>query len=110
MISLPVKRGATFSRVFYAIDGAGDPIPLTDCTVQCQLRSGSGSLYFDTDDDVNSIAIDAVAGTITLTIPAATMAALPLIDYYGDLKMTFSGTDVVYSDTFEIPLARNQTA
>lgn len=110
MISLPVKRGASFSRIFYAIDGAGDPISLADCTAQVQLRSASGSLYFDSDDDQNSLVIDESAGTITLNITAATMAALPLIYYYGDIKMTFSGTDVVYSDTFEIPLARNITA
>ena len=109
MISLPVKRGASFSRIFYAIDGAGEPVSLADCTAQVQLRSASGSLYFDSNDDVNSIDIDAVAGTITLTIPAVTMASLPIIDYYGDIKMIFSGADVIYSDNFEIPLARSIT-
>lgn len=71
--NLLIVQGATYTKVFTALDSDGDPIDLTDCDIRMQFRQ-----HFDDEDSLydasltigNIEVVVAAEGTYSLTIPA----------------------------------------
>lgn len=96
--SIVIDQGATVSRVFtwYQQDGV-TPVNLTGFTAHMQVRDepqGAGNLLADYSTSGGQIALGSTAGTITLTVPAATTAAYSFTSGYYDLHMTDSAGNV----------------
>lgn len=91
---ITVEQGATFTLQVEWKDADGDPINLTGYTSAMQIRRTYGAPALLTLASGGAISIDAAAGKLTVTIPAATTAALaaPMQGVY-DLEVT-TGTTV----------------
>ena len=88
-------QGATFNQVITWKDSANAPIDLTGYTARMQIRqkvSSSVSLALTTEN--GRITLGDTDGTITLTVSASDMTALPAGPYTYDLELV-SGAGIV---------------
>lgn len=70
-----VEQGATWNKTITVRDSAGDPVDLTDCAVEMQVRSTPQSSIVIVTPAV--AVASALEGEITLELMAAQTAALP---------------------------------
>ena len=80
-----IRQGATFQRVLTYKDAAGALVNLTGYTGRMQVRRGNTLLA------TASVSLGGSAGTITVTIPKETTAALPVVEADYDLFLTSAG-------------------
>jgi hypothetical protein len=81
--NLIVDQGANFVYNIYLIDSAGDPFPLTNYTANAQIRRSYTSYSYTT----MNASINAVAGSITLTMNSSTTGSLTNNRYVYDLEL-----------------------
>ena len=109
--TVSLKRGDSLHLLFSVIDDAGDAYALTDCTARLQIRNRSGSRVYlsATSDPADGLTIDAVAGTIALSVAFADTEDLVPATYYADLELTFNGTERRSSETFQVRITQDIT-
>lgn len=92
--NLLIIQGATYTKVFTALDSAGDPINLTGCDIRMQFRQhfdDVASLY-DASLTIGNIAVvSAAAGTYRLTIPATATDDFTFCNAVWDVLLEQSG-------------------
>lgn len=89
-----IEQGATFDTTLTWKDEAGTPVNLTGYTARMQIRPevGSSTVTLDLTTANGRIALGGAAGTIRLTIDAATTAALlPSVQVH-DLELVVGST------------------
>ena len=91
---ITADQGATYSVVITYKNSNGTPINLTGYTARMQLRasyaSATAALSLTTEN--GRIALGGAAGTITLTVAAATMETLEAKTYVYDLELVDGST------------------
>ena len=96
--NLRIDQGETYIRVIQWKDSTGALVDLTGYTGFMQIRSGKdGSVVLDVDGLPSGVVTGGAAGTIAITIPAASTLALPeatVLVY--DLKVISGGGQVTY--------------
>lgn len=87
-----VDQGSTFTRSITYNDSAGNPINLTGYTAKMQVREtiDSATVVLELSTTNGRIALGGVAGTISLTVPAANMN-FASGQYAYDLELTSAG-------------------
>lgn len=90
------EQGATLERVITWRDDAGALVSLTGCTANMQVRSVAESaiVILDCSEANGRIVLGGAAGTITITVAAATMSAIAAGTYVYDLELTAAGGKV----------------
>jgi hypothetical protein len=88
-------QGATFSRQLTWKDENGAAVNLTGYTARMQLRTSvqNDSVVLELTDTNGRISLGGAAGTITLTVTANDMTAIPPLKYVYDLELV-NGTVV----------------
>lgn len=83
------EQGATFTRSILYTDAASAPIDLTGHTAAMQVRStaSSGTVILALTTENSRLTLGGAAGTILLSIDAATMVGLPAGKYVYDLEL-----------------------
>jgi hypothetical protein len=91
--NITCNQGATFSRTITWTDSAKSAINLTGYTARMQVRSAanSASIVLELTTANNRITLGGVAGTVTLTVDAATTANLTPSLYVYDLELVSGG-------------------
>jgi hypothetical protein len=93
--NITVDQGATFSLVVTWKNPNGTPIDLTGYTARMQARAKYDSpnppLFSLTSTPAAGLVLGGVAGTVTITIDAATTAGLVPGQYVYDLEVVSSG-------------------
>jgi len=82
-----VEQGATWTRVLTVRDAAGALLNLTGYTSKMQARNRADALKIDLSN-VSGMTLGGAAGTITVTITAATTAALVVEPLTFDMTIT----------------------
>lgn len=83
-IDFEARQGATFRRVMTYRDGANALVDLTGFTARMQVRSSyGGDSVLELTTENNRITLGGAAGTITLLVSAADMAAVPVVGGVG---------------------------
>ena len=93
--NVTLEQGATFTRTITYNTSAGSPVDLTGYTAEMDLRPSysSSTTVLSLSTANGRIALGGVAGTITLTVTAADMAALEApADGVYDLELYSGGT------------------
>ncbi len=80
LYDITIEQGADWRMTMTWKDAAGVPINLAGYTGRMQVREswGSRAKIFDLTTENDGIVLDALNGTITLHLPAATSAAVPI--------------------------------
>lgn len=92
---LVIEQGATFLLALTYSDAAG-PVNLTGCSARMQVRSvADNALLLTLTTENGRIALGGAAGTINLSVDAATTSALPLIGARYDFELIFPGGTVL---------------
>lgn len=88
-------QGATFERVFTVKDGQGDLLNLTGYTARMQVRPeiDSDEVLVELTTQNGRITLGGAAGTITLSLSAATTAGIDKDGHY-DLEIISAGGEV----------------
>lgn len=88
--NLTVEQGATLSEVFTWKDPTGALIDLTGYSAKMQVRRAPGAdeLYLEASTGAGTIVLGGAAGTVTITVLAATTAALSFTTGSWDLVLT----------------------
>lgn len=84
-----VRRNSTVIRTFYLKDKDGVAIQIPSDTAQMQVRKGPGTdviLSLTTDPD-GGLVIDAVAGSVKVTMPYSLMASKAPGNYQYDIRL-----------------------
>jgi hypothetical protein len=85
-------QGSTFSRDLRYLDGAGDPIDLTNYTAAMQVRetytAGTTLLALSSEGSAPSITLGTTDGLIEIEVAATTMEAIAAGVYVYDLELT----------------------
>jgi hypothetical protein len=84
--NITVDQGANFAYNVYLVDTDGNPFDLTGYTANSQIRKTYTSTTFNTI----STTVNAVAGSITLTMNSVITANLSSTRYVYDLELYFS--------------------
>ena len=86
-------QGATLSRVITWNDSNGTPINLTGYTARMQVRpeASSSTTILSLTTENSRITLGGSAGTITLSVAAADMAAVAAGGYVYDLELVSGG-------------------
>lgn len=110
-VLVPTKRGDTLKLLFRAKNALGVAQTLPDCTARLQLRNKAGNrVYVNASSEPGEgLTIDANAGTVALDVPFTDTELLAVQTCYADLEMTFSGTDRISTDTFQVKFTRDET-
>lgn len=93
VLNLKLEQGATFSKPLEYVGADGQPIDLTGFTARMQVRHryADGDLetapYVDLTDG-DGIELGGAAGTIVITIDAATSETVPKGEHRYDLELT----------------------
>jgi hypothetical protein len=90
-----LEQGATFTRTITYNTSAGSPVDLTGFTAEMDLRPSynSSTVVLTLTTANGRIALGGAAGTITLTVTAADMAALTApADGVYDLELSSGGS------------------
>lgn len=84
-INFSLYQGATFSEPVTLKDSSGTPLDLTGYSARLQARReiSDTTPVFSLDSTTGGIVLGGTAGTITLSMPAAATAALP-VDWDGE--------------------------
>lgn len=85
-----IYQGATLSKVLTWKDSSGNVINLTGYTAAMQIRDEHGALILDVGLLTGGLVINGTAGTVTITIPAATTSTLAFDSAKYDLKLSTS--------------------
>lgn len=95
-VSFRLYMGADFSEPVTLKDSNGDPIDLTGASARLQARRDISDTLttLDLNSATGGIVLGGIAGTVQLVVNGATTAALPNIDWDGevwchDLLLTF---------------------
>jgi len=91
-----IEQGSTYQKTITWKDSSGDPVDITNFTARMQIRSRKSStstLLSITEADY--ITLGGTAGTVAISIPAATTAALDFRRAVYDLELVSSG-GIVY--------------
>jgi len=91
---IQVEQGATFSIEIEPQDANGDTLDLTGCSVDAEIRD----TYYNDSGSVLatfSSSIDTDDGVITLTLSAATTAALTTVNGRWDCELTNADSTVL---------------
>lgn len=75
-----IEQGADWRLVLTWKDAAGDPMPLVNYTARMQVREtwASKTKIFELTTGNGGIVLDAGNGTVTMHLPAADSAAVPI--------------------------------
>lgn len=94
--NLIVERGATFNQRLLWKDSTGALVNLTGYTARMQIRPKVGApLLVELTTENSRIALGGAAGTVDLTLTAATTADLPTCVARYDLELISAG-GIVY--------------
>lgn len=91
-VNFKTPQGSTFTRTLvYKVDGSA--VNLTGYTARMQVRKSvtDSTVLLSLATDDSSIVITGATGTITLTVPATTMAAVSAGSWVYDLEIVSSG-------------------
>jgi len=94
-LNLTLSQGATWNVSLTYNDGDGDPINLTGFSARMQARNfyTSESTVFDIDS-TNDITLGGTAGTIQISVDAATTAAIGAAQYVYDMEIVSGSGEV----------------
>jgi hypothetical protein len=109
MVTVEVKRGDTFRRVFAYLDSEGDAVNLTDCTARFAAKAkedaeGPKVIWAPAvlTEPAGEIAINGPLGLVTIAVSAELMAAVDPGVYLADIEVTWPSGDVMSTETFAI--------
>jgi hypothetical protein len=91
---IDLEQGSTYSTVFTYTDSNGAAVNLTGFTARMQVRAvyaASGPSISLTTSAGGGISLGGAAGTVTVTVPAATSANLVAKNYVYDLELVSAG-------------------
>lgn len=88
--NLTIEQAATFQLVATWKDANDTAINLTGYSAAMDVRAADGSLVVDVGAS-GTLALGGTAGTVTITVPAATTATLTAGNHHYDLYLTSSG-------------------
>lgn len=90
--TLQIQQGATYRRTFRWL-ADGEPVNLTGATARMQIRRSvrAPEVIFDASTENGRLAINALAGEVTLVISAADTAQLPNRSAVYDLEVDLGG-------------------
>jgi hypothetical protein len=91
--NITCNQGATFSRTITWTDSAKNAIDITGYTARMQVRTAANaaSTVLELTTSNNRISLGGAAGTVTLTVDAATTANLTPALYVYDLELVSGG-------------------
>jgi hypothetical protein len=91
--NITCNQGATFSRTITWTDSAKNAINITGYSARMQVRSAatSSTVVLELTTANSRISLGGVAGTVTLTVDAATTANLTPALYVYDLELVSGG-------------------
>lgn len=108
MTAFETKRGDTWSQAFTWKQGSADgaPVDLTGCTPRLQLRTKTGTLVLDA---TSYLTLTPLTGTVTVNVPAAVTALLPVGTVYFDLEITHADGSVRSTQTLSLVVLKDIT-
>lgn len=94
ILNLTFPQGATWELSLTWTDSAGDPIDLTSCAAQMQVRASFDSAAVLSLTQGSGITLGGTAGTIELSASSTATAAILAQEYAYDLEVTFPNSKV----------------
>lgn len=93
--NIHIDQGADFTKVITLRDSSGSPVNLTGFTARMHVRRDvdASSILVELSTQNGRIALGGAAGTITLTLSAATTAGISRSGVY-DIEIVSSGGQV----------------
>ena len=94
-VNFKTPQGSTFTRTLvYKVDGTA--VDLTGYTARMQVRKSvtDSTVLLSLTTDNSTIVITGATGTVTLTVPATTMAAVAAGSWVYDLEIVSGGSVV----------------
>lgn len=100
---ISTKRGDSWQLTWAWRDANGDPIDLSGCSAQMQLKQQLGSEpVLDLLSSGEGLTIDSSAGDVSVSVDAATMSTLTPGIYHCDMQLTFPDGRVVSTATIQV--------
>jgi len=107
MTTLTVKRRDSLRAVFSFLEDNA-PANLSGCTARMQIRTKLGSILLLDCSTNDYLAISGVAGTVTVSVPAALMD-IQTGSHQADIELTYADGTVRSSDTFTVAVLQDIT-
>jgi len=103
MSELAFKRGSSFRRRVAYTPGDNEPATLVDTTIASEVRTPGGTL-------IATLVVEKNGDNLGFTVKAPLgTATWPLGVAYWDIKFTFPGDDIKFTDTTSIEVLREVT-
>lgn len=110
MATITTKRGDTWRMTWTYQQADGAPLDLTGASARLQVRHATtGALLLGVGTATGELVITPAEGLITLSVPAATMAALEPGNHRMDLELTQSDGSVQSTETLTLKLVEDIT-
>jgi len=87
-----IYRGDSFRHTITINDADGDPIDLTDCTGEADLKTSAGTVV-----DSFNVVTGGTDGTITLTLTKTQARALPVGILHSDIEVSYGSEAITYA-------------